>query len=274
MDGTKHYALRLSLVWRAVFLTAAALSFSMVMDAFDTGDAFTIATTLAFFGFGGVVMAKIMLRNSGSIELREDGLLLDCYLCTGLIRWEHLEKSQALKMSGVTYLGLTTSDPEAYIASRTQLPALQHEGDRVLGQGFTRVMMALLTILPPAKSACSLWLSLFGFSPLPKQINEVSLMKWNQENYGSQIAIHKMWLPDFDQLLRELQQRAQPVVVERSPSAVLASHDQRIDAAVATLPGPTQKACPMCAERVQAGARICRYCRYSFDDERFLPATG
>jgi hypothetical protein len=318
MDDTTRYELRLSLLWRAVFIGAAIMSFGLVIDAFETGDAFAIGASLAFFGFGGLVMLKVMLRNSGVIELRDDGLLIDCYLTTGFVPWSDLESARAVRAMGVPYLGLSTRDADAYIRSREQLSELRHDGDRVLAIGFMRIMMGLLQVLPPAKTFCNLLISVLGFAPLPKQFDEAGFMEWNKGSYGSQLLIHKMWLPQFDQLLADLQSRistmaesvsagsfqtrfldesslptsagpqgkpgletssaarvrvaAGPQVAPATPQLLSTSH--RLDPATPAISGSNLKPCPMCAERVQPEARICRFCRYSFDEQRFLPAAS
>lgn len=262
-------------MWRVVYIVAGVMCFSMVVDALATGDPFIILTSLAFFGFGGFVMLKVILRNTGSIELRDDGLLIDSYLATGFIRWDDFESAQDVRAMGVSYLGLTTRDPDAYIASRKEFPNLKHEGDRMLAGGFTRIMLALLEVLPPAKTGCNVLISVFGYSPLPKQFNEASLMAWSRENYGSNLLIHKMWLPEFDTLLKQLNERAvattsTPVAHQMAP----ADSVRRFDPARATVAEPAIKSCPMCAERVQPDARICRFCRYSFDEDRMLPISA
>jgi hypothetical protein len=274
MDGTERYELRLSLLWRAVFIGAAIMAFGMVVDALETGDAFAIFSSLAFFGFGGVVMLKVMLRNSGIIELRDDGLLIDCYLTTGFIRWDELESARAVRAAGVSYLGLSTRDPEAYLCSREQLSDLRHDGDRVLAGGFMRIMMTLLQVLPPAKTFCNLLISVLGYAPLPKQFDEASFMEWNYDSYGCQLLIHRMWLPQFDQLLGELQSRIAATPQLTKDAAHLLSSAHRLDTATSAIGGSNHKTCPMCAERIQPEARICRFCRYSFDEQRFLPASA
>jgi hypothetical protein len=273
MDGTQRYELRMSLLWRLVFVGAAVLSLGMVLDAFETGDAFAIGTSLAFFGFGGLVMLKVMLRNSGIIELRDDGLLIDCYLTTGFIPWHELESARAVRAMGVPYLGLGTRDPEAYIRSRQQLRDLRHEGDRALAGGFMRIMMGLLQILPPAKTGCSLLISVLGYPPLPKQFDEAGFMQWNRDSYGSQLLIHRMWLPQFDKLLADLQSRiaAAPQVARDRTQPPTGVHPP--DPATSAFAALHFKTCPMCAEQIQPAARICRFCRYSFDEQQFLPAA-
>lgn len=275
MDGTKRYELRLSLAWRALFLGAGLLSLSMVADAFEAGDAFTIGTSLAFFGFGGLVLLKVMLRNSGIVELRDEGVLLDSYLTTGFVPWENFQSAQSVRAFGVKYLGISLGDPAAYIASRKEVAGLKHDRDRALAGGFVRVMMALLQVLPPARTGCNLLLTVLGYAPLPKAADEASLMEWTHGSYGSHLLIHKMWVPEFEALIDDMNQHARPAPVQQPLLSTGDQHtDRRTDEAHQNTPQSALKNCPMCAEQVQPAARICRYCRYSFEDERFLPAAS
>ncbi|MGD9855281.1 MAG: hypothetical protein AB7U20_10060 [Planctomycetaceae bacterium] len=271
---TVRYPVRLSTAMRVGYIGVGVLCLSMAADSAGA-DVKTQLLAWGFFGIGGLLVIKLMFRNTGSLTLREDGLLIDTYWSTGLIRWEHLLPPKPVRLVGMSYLGLSTTDVDAYLDSRRHLNGLANETDRVYTQGFNRGMIAMLSLLPGAKMVVDVGLPLFGWSPLPKSTTEADMLAWQQKNYGVQIAIPRMWIPDFEQVLRELQSRARgtvPVVETAGQSIPSRPRLHQPDGQSPPVAADT-KTCPMCAETIQAQARLCRFCRYSFDEQRLLPSA-
>ncbi len=63
-----------------------------------------------------------------------------------------------------------------------------------------------------------------------------------------------------------------PVVITEGLIARPAAHSIRDPMPSATSAAPKLKTCPMCAEQVQAAARICRFCRHEFPPEPATPS--
>jgi len=114
---------------------------------------------------------------------------------------------------------------------------------------------------------------------LPKSTTELDLMEWQGKSYGAQIILHRMWIADFDRVLREIATRARGFAEVKQPTCGDEPLRPRLHQPPAqqtiqpTGPASDLKTCPMCAESVQSQARICRYCRYSFDEQRLLPSA-
>lgn len=268
------YPVKLSTAMRFGYIGVGILCLSMAANSAGA-DLKTQLMAWGFFGIGGLLVLKLMLRNTGSLTLRDDGLLIDTYWSTGLIRWEHLLPPRPVRLAGMSYLGLSTTDADAYLNSRKRLTGLVNEADRVYTQGFNRGMIALLQLLPGARTIVDVGLTLLGWSPPPKSAQEADLLDWQLKNYGVQIAIPRMWLPDFDRILHELRTRARGTeIAPESAGGSAAVHPRlhRPDGQAHSLTADT-RTCPMCAETVQAQARICRYCRYSFDEQKLLPSA-
>ncbi|MBX3438001.1 MAG: hypothetical protein KF861_10960, partial [Planctomycetaceae bacterium] len=252
-----RYPVKLSTLLRVGYVGVGIMCLSLAADSAEA-DLKTQVLAWGFFGVGGLLVLKLMLRNTGWLTLREDGLLIDTHWTTGLIRWEHLQKPQAVRLMGVSHLGLSTLDPQAYFESRKQLSELANETDRAYTQGFFRGMVAMLSFLPPAKIAVDVGLTLFGWSPLPKSGTEADMLEWQGKNYGVQIAIPRLWIADFDKVLSELQSRARGTATLSTSSKADASFRPRLhtpDSVPSQTAEPAQlKTCPMCAESVQAQA--------------------
>lgn len=247
------------------------LCLSLALDGLTTGDPQALLGVL-FFGIGGVLVLRIVLRNAGEIILDDRGVILDTHYASGLIRWSNLREARTVIIWGGRYLGLTLADVEPYIASRQQLPELSNRRMHLYSQGFMRGMVMALRLVPLAGRLVDLLIDLFGWAPLPRSAREAELLEWNRASYGAHIIIQKMFLPQFDELLDALDARLSkridvpPTVPEPSPEATVG-----VSAPEPKPETAAYKACPMCAEQVRAEAKICRYCRYSFEEERFLP---
>lgn len=69
-----------------------------------------------------------------------------------------------------------------------------------------------------------------------------------------------------------------PVVITQGVTAAPVGYVPPAPMPVTSYPPTATKICPMCAERVQAAARICRFCRHEFEgpvlDASSAPAAG
>ena len=69
-----RFPVRLSAAWRVFYVGIGILCLSMAADSAGA-DLKTQVLAWGFFGVGGCLVLKLMLRNSGWLVLREDGLL-------------------------------------------------------------------------------------------------------------------------------------------------------------------------------------------------------
>ncbi|MBI4526090.1 MAG: hypothetical protein HY695_20015 [Deltaproteobacteria bacterium] len=260
-NEVKRFPLKLSPAWRLIFGAVGVLCLWFAVAAVQAGQDGFPFFDVAFFGIGGILVLRLVIKNAGYLTIRADGLLLDSHLTTGLVSWSNFREAKKVKICGADYLGINVRDPGDYLQSRKALDGLVNKTDQFYAQGFMRGMIAIVNCLPPAKKMIDAMIKLLGWSPLPTSIREAEMMEWQERNYGSQIVIQRLWLPDFDAVLNTLsaQREATPTVSGQARPLP------------ADKPATEMKQCPMCAEWVKKEAKICRFCRYSFEERRLLP---
>ncbi len=293
MSQETRFPLRISIAWRGLFLGVGLFClFQGAVALLDLSDVRELGAAL-ISGIAGFLVTRLVLRNSGVLIFREDGLVLDSHISTGFIPWANLQEPRPLRIWGMDYLALSTSDPDAYVDSRRHLEGLVNDGDRQWAQGLLRLAYVIIGYVPAAKKAIDAALTVCGWSKLPDVLDEASLMTWQQKNYGAQIVLQRLFVPDLDHIQSKLTRRWQAhrelpstevvpadsvgrarIVSER---VTLADQSEAVEESTTmTLAGPHRsragrKPCPMCAELVQEQARVCRFCRYSFEENALLP---
>lgn len=218
-----------------------------------------------FFGGGSILVLRLMIRHAGTIEISDEGLAIDTYLTVGRIPWTNFVAVNSFRAMGAKYVGIQIRDIDEYIQSKQSIQNPKRSGDEILTQGFLRFMIAMKIIIP--EKLMDVVFSLFGLSGMPKSTQAKDLLLWNYENYGRHLLIQALWFRDIPGLIKTISE-GKPPVIESHPEPA---------AAPAPLP-PTPpsgapsdlKKCPMCAEFVKIDAKVCRFCRYSFEEEKFL----
>lgn len=258
--------LAMSPVLRALYFGVAIFSIFMglaslgaLSQAEDSKEQMTLLTGVAFFGGGGVFTLLLVCKKAGHIELTPRGVLLDTYIATGLIEWDNLSKVAAFRILGMSYLGLKLNDLNQYLKASEDLDGLTMTRERSMARGMMGIMLAANKMLP-MNTICTI----LGWPELPKSGADEHMFAFNGKAFGYHVLLQSMWLPKTDQVVRLIEQarahwQVAPVELDAEPEAP------------ATLSaGDDMKECPMCAEQVRAAAKICRYCRYSFERQSFV----
>ena len=215
---------------------------------------------IIFFGGGGLMLLRILSRRPGQIEIRPEGLFIQCYFTVGMADWGNLTQVSAVKVLRVPYLGIRFENAEKYLASRKLLQDQSSIQDVELVSFAARVLFTMAKI-PLLKQTMGLIFSVLGFSALPETLREIDLMEYNAKNFGYHIIFPVFLLA------------AKPAQIAEQLNGVLDQARQRVSFAGSAEPpspqktptAPDEKECPMCAETVKARAKICRFCGYKFE---------
>ena len=204
MNGEgRRIVLKMSGAAKAVYIPTVAVSvvFSIIFigillvalseeSAKDIGIA---AAGLAFFGVGAILIVRLMITSAGHLELRPDGLLVDTYISSGFIPWQHLKEIASARAMGVRYLGIEIEDVDAYLASATRKDVTRSR-DRLRARAYMALMLQMFpdTIL-------NIILGFLGYTNFPKSPTERDILQWNAENFGYHILIQSFWFSNLDQ---------------------------------------------------------------------------
>src|SRR5262249_28153597 len=87
-----------------IALLFALLGVVILIPAFieqSVKDMGSAALAIVFFGGGGLLVLRYMIRTAGYLEIRKDGLFIDSYLSTGFISWRNLAEIGRFRAMGV-----------------------------------------------------------------------------------------------------------------------------------------------------------------------------
>ncbi|MFB3786771.1 MAG: STM3941 family protein [bacterium] len=216
---------------------------------------------ILFFGGGSLFILSLMKKKAGYLELRDDGLLIDCYITIGFIPWSNLVKAGSLKALGAGYLGFKLKNVEHYLQSKNTLPGVTRSRDRSQAQSLLRVMMMVDNFVP--QKLLDLLFILLGLSGMPKSSEEKDLMEWYDKNYGHHLLIQAFWFQNLEETLRIIHQFLEKQKAMPPESAPIPEPSGPPPAPGAEV-SEGYKKCPMCAEFVREDAKICRFCRHTF----------
>ncbi len=217
---------------------------------------------LLFFGGGSLFILSLMKKKAGYLEIREDGILIDCYITIGFIPWTNLVKAGSLKALGAGYLGFKIKSVEQYLQSKNTLTGVTRSRDQSRAQSLMRVMMMVENIVPG--KLLDLVFLLAGLSGMPKSSDEKDLMEWYDKNYGYNLLIQAFWFHNLEETLRTINQGLE-TQKSASPEPAPALDPSLPPPMTGTEIPEGYKKCPLCAEFVRLDAKICRFCRYEFD---------
>jgi hypothetical protein len=155
-----------------------------------------LAIGVAFFGGGGLLIIRILIKTAGYLDIRAEGLFIDTYISGGFVPWGGLAGVGTFRAMGTKFLGIKVNDVDSYIASTTQKNLMSFR-DRRLAQGFMSSMM----LVAPMK-VVNVILTLLGYTKFPESPTEADILRWNGENFGYHVCIQAFWVPNLDDAIR------------------------------------------------------------------------
>ena len=166
----------------------------------DMGNA---ALVIVFFGGGGLLALRYLIKTAGYLEVREDGLFVDSYLSTGFIPWINVAEIGTYRAVGTRYLGIKINDIESYIASSAPKNFTRFR-DQARTLGMLRFMIGVLP-----GSVVNIIISVFGYTKFPDALTAADILRWNGENFGYHICIQSFWVPNLNNTIALICSRRQ-----------------------------------------------------------------
>lgn len=219
---------------------------------------------IVFFGGGSMMVTRLMVKPAGTIEIDEHGLTFDTYATIGVVPWSNFVEAGTVRILGAGYVGIRLRELSPYLDSKRSFDRSRRRTDQALTQWFTRFLLSLKSILPMKLLDGAV--SLLGWSGMPKSAKEEDLYAWNRQNFNYHLLIQSFWFRDVDQFLKWIDDFKPAHHDETTKPNVLESSIETVSPDIE----PGYKKCPMCAETIKLDAKICRYCRYSFEEQTFV----
>ena len=226
----------------------------------DKTEWITVLLSIVFFGGGSAFVLSLIVRKAGHLRIGADGLFLDTYLVTGFIPWDNLDKAELKTIMLARNFAIRVKDLEAFLESRHTSGPFEMGTNHAVQQKAVSFMFAFKTILPLDKI-----LPFLGLPKLPGSGDDKEVLAYNDKAFSYHVLIPTLWLPDAERVAALIRSSRQAAGTTALPPAAV-TPPQAGSASNADYVQPGYKQCPMCAEPVREQARICRYCRYSFED--------
>jgi hypothetical protein len=209
----------------ALLMVAAALvAIGEAVGSGDVTDSLPALFSLLFFGLAALVFIRRLTRPSGAIEIRPDGVSLCCYsvgpysglfggyLAVGFADWSNLSAIGLVKAQGRQCLGVRLHDLDAFTAGRAKLSDKDRMYADFLGAQSMRIIRALGPSIPIVGKFMELFMTVFGFTGMPKSAEEKDILVWNQNNYGWHLIVPDFIIPNGPEPARRVIEQHRPVV--------------------------------------------------------------
>jgi len=190
MISVENIPLAVRPAWKAIYavnaigcLLFALAGFWMLFSAVKVQDLGMALLTIIFFGGGGLMILRMLTRPPGRIELRPEGLFIESYFTVGMADWANLAEVDAVRVLGITYLGIRLENAEKYLASRDLLQDRRSIRNVAFVSFAARALFTMAKI-PLVKQSLDVIFSVLGYSALPERLREIDLLEYNAKNVG------------------------------------------------------------------------------------------
>ena len=224
--------LRISARFRLLLLLYVALALSMtatsivacgvVLDSGNLTDSLAALFGVLFSVLCLVGGIRRLTRPQGMIDIRPEGVSFLCYslgpysgifggyTAAGFAEWSNLSTTGLVKAQGRQCLGICFRDPDAFAASKAKLKESERLYVDRFGQQSMRILRALGPSFPVVGQFLELCMTLLGFTGLPKSAEEKDIWAWNKENYGWNLLIPDVIIPNGPESVRLVLEQHRP----------------------------------------------------------------